>query len=126
MLKFAISNGGVFQHPARSATYCIKAIQKRKAIDVLGGVYIDSNCIDVNFIVNKIAFEDIQNKLEFILDGTPVKVFITDKQWIKMFNNHNIKIAKGDKIKAKALIERSPLSNKIVAYHLVEIVGINV
>lgn len=109
-----------------SKYFGVKAIEQRKAIDLLGGKYIDKNCITGTFIINKIAFKDIENKQEFILDGTPVNVFITDKQWINIFNNHDIKIAKGDRIKAKAIIERSPLNNKIVAYYFVEIKGINI
>lgn len=106
--------------------YDVKSIEKRKAIDILGGKYMSEKEFTGNYLVNKITFEDIEQQLEFLLDGQKVKVFIVDKEWISKFNAGEIKLAKNDRIKARAKIEHSPLNNKPVAYYFVKVLGVNI
>lgn len=106
--------------------YDVKSIDKRKAIDILGGKYMSAKEFTGNYLVNIIIFEDIDQQLEFLLDGQKVKVYIVDKEWISDFNAGDVKLAKNDRIKARAKIEYSPLTNKPVAYYFVQILGVNI
>lgn len=103
----------------------ITALSKRKAEDLLGGKWLEKVPQTGHFIVSRIPFESIQKRCEFLLDGHPVAVFITDMKWIKQFNAGKIKLAKNDRIQAKFFIERSPVSKKAVAYYFTEVSGPN-
>jgi hypothetical protein len=102
-------------------SYNVKAIDKCKADNLLGGRYMSKRKEVGVFIVKTIDFTNIESKLVFLFDGTPVNVYITDEIWIKLFNDQKIKLTKDKKIKAKYLVERSPLTNKIVAYYFTDI-----
>lgn len=101
----------------------ITSLSRRKAEDLLGGKWLDKDPQTGDFVVSRIPFESIQKRSEFLLDGLPVTVFITDMKWIKNFNAGKVKLAKNDKIRAKFLIERSPVSKKPVAYYFTEVSG---
>jgi len=126
LVKSNCTTKWVFDVHSAAGDYAFKTIEKRRAIDLLGGKYMDDKLVTGNFIVNKLTFEDIESRLEFMLDGNSVHVFIVDKQWVSKFNNHEIAIAKSDRIKAKTKIERSPLNIKIAAYYFVQILGVNI
>ena len=111
-LSFSLTSGN---HQA-----VIASLVKKKAEDLLGGKSVDKKPQLGNFVVGKIHFTNIEKRCEFLLDGHAVPVFITDKKWIKDFNLGKIRLAKDDRIRARALIERSPVTKKVV-YYFIEI-----
>lgn len=114
-------NGIVFTVCAAQNPYDVKSSTKRKADDLLGGRYVDKKPVTGDFIVSKINFSNIEKGAVFMRDGSPITVFITDKKWITSFNAGKITLAKDEKIKAVAMVERSPVTNKKVVYYFTEI-----
>lgn len=101
--------------------YSIKSFEKIKALDLLGGKFVDEKSFTANFVVFDIPFGNIENKAKFTLDGSIVTVFIADKAWIEKFNNRQISLTKDQPIKAVTKIERSPLTKNPIAYYFVSI-----
>lgn len=120
-LKKHRSNNFVFGINSPFGSYDVSPVGPYKALDLFGGLVEGNEISEYNFVVKTVNFENIESKLIFLLDGSPVNVYIHDKKWIKRFNNKEIKLIKGMWIKSKYKVLKSPLTKKVVAYLLTDI-----
>jgi hypothetical protein len=102
-------------------SYLVKAIEKCKAVNLVGGLFKSQKKEFGEFIVKTINFLNIESKLVFLFDGSPVNVYIIDEKWTSLFNDEKIKLTKNERIRTKYYVERSYLTNKIVAYYFTDI-----
>lgn len=120
-IKSHRNNNIVFGVNSPFGDYNVSPIGHHKALKILGGLKESKDISEFHFIVKTVNFENVESKLVFLLDGKSVNVYIHDKDWIGDFNNKLIKLTKGERIRAKYKIVRSPLTKKVVAYLLTKI-----